>query len=206
MPLLCASNSVQTCTHTHTHTHTHIHTRTQAEAAAVQARKKEIERNAAIQASDDRRMAASTAERLLEERNLLEALRPDEPAAFLEDGCRLCGLSLSAPTQRAARSTIDASSSGSDILFNRAGEGAQVVEEVVNKNHEEGRSVVWCHTCGNWYHKACTGITYSPYVLTNDGNIGFSCQFCLDDKAGAPGFTTHLGSGPQSLAIITQVH
>ena len=153
-------------------------------------------------------MAASTAEKLLEQRNLLEALKPDEPAALLEDGCRLCGLSLSAPTHRAARSIIDASSSGLNALFDRAGKGVQGVEEVMNtnQNQEEGRSVVWCHTCGSWYHKACTGITYSPYVLTNDGNIGFSCQFCLDKKAGTPGFTTHLGSGSQSLAIITQVH
>ena len=175
-------------------THTHVHTYTQAAAAALEMRRKEIERDAAIQARDDLRLTASSAEKLLELRILPEALKPDESPALLEDGCRLCGLSLIVTPHKVPANT-------SNALFDR-GEGGQ---EVTIKRPEEGRSVVWCQTCGNWYHKACTGITYSPYVLVNEGDIGFSCQFCLDDKAASPGFSTHLGAGPKSLAIITQV-
>ena len=189
MHLLCIILSTYICTYIlYTNTHT------QATAAALEMRRKEIERDAAIQARDDLRLTASSAEKLLEQRNLLEASKPDEPIALLEDGCRLCGLSLSVTPHKVPAIT-------SSALFDR-GEGGN---EVMIKKQDEGRSVVWCHTCGNWYHKECTGITYSPYVLINEGDTGFSCQFCLDDRAASPGFSTHLGAGPQPLAIITQV-
>lgn len=192
MHLLCIILSTYACTYI-LYTYTHTHAYTQAAAAALEMRRKEIERDAAIQARDDLRLTASSASKLLEQRNILEASKPDEPLAILEDGCRLCGLSLSVTPHTVPANT-------SSALFDR--EGGQ---EVMIKKQEEGRSVVWCHTCGNWYHKACTGITYSPYVLINEGDTGFSCQFCLDDRAASPGFSTHLGAGPQSLTIITQV-
>ena len=76
----------------------------------------------------------------------------------------------------------------------------------IKNEMDNDRNIIWCSYCNRKYHIKCTGDTYSPYVLNNENEFTYCCEFCLNEKANLPHFTTHLGPSIEALGVLSQVN